>query len=42
MKMGPRGFPEMSVTNYQSRLHNNPEEQRKSVIYGAINTDVSN
>lgn len=27
-KMGPKGCPEMSVTNYQSTLNNIPEEQR--------------
>ena len=26
--MGKTGFPETSVTNYQSTLHNTPEERR--------------
>lgn len=31
--MGPNGFPQMAVTNYQSILHNIPEEQNLNIQY---------
>jgi hypothetical protein len=30
--MEPTGFPEMSVTNYESTLRNTPEEQESFII----------
>ena len=31
LKMGPVGFPKTSITNYQSTLHNIPNQQRSQV-----------
>jgi hypothetical protein len=34
LKMGPRGCPETSVTNYQSTLRNSSEERRSNLHRG--------
>jgi hypothetical protein len=41
LKAEPIGFPETSVTNYKSMLHNIPEE-RRSLIYSSIHKNFSN